>query len=405
MMECGVTSNGLRVLVHTSHGANVECCGIMVNAGSRDEDTDREGLAHFVEHTLFKGTTKRRAWHILNRMESVGGELNAYTNKEETTVYTVAPSGHFDRSCELLADIVINSDFPEGELEKERDVVCDEIDSYRDVPSEMIFDEVDERLWKGSTLAHNVLGTKDTVGRFTSKDCRNWLDEMFTPGNSVFYYTGPLEMNRVVKIVDRYFAGYDRPDRVIRRDKPLYADTYNEEMIIESHQCHAAESFRLPGLDYDLLPEVNLICNILGGPGMNSRLNVSLREKRGLVYTVDMSTSVCTDVGSATVYYGCDPKDFARCHQLVSREIEALISKGISTRTLDAARRQYTGQLVVGSDNRESMIMGCARSMLLRGKVQTHKEVIDRLNAITPDSLMEAAKWFGLDKMSTLRLD
>lgn len=159
MMECGVTSKGLRVLVHTSHGANVECCGIMVNAGSRDEDTGREGLAHFVEHTLFKGTAKRRAWHILNRMESVGGELNAYTNKEETTVYTVAPSGHFDRSCELLADIVINSDFPEGELEKERDVVCDEIDSYRDVPSEMIFDEVDERLWRGATLAHNVLGT------------------------------------------------------------------------------------------------------------------------------------------------------------------------------------------------------------------------------------------------------
>ena len=204
-----MTSNGLRVLVHTVPSANVECCGIMVNAGSRDEDCRREGLAHFVEHTLFKGTSKRRAWHILNRMESVGGELNAYTNKEETTVYTVAPSGHFDRSCELLADIVVSSEFPCNELEKERDVVCDEIDSYRDVPSEMIFDEVDERLWKGSTLSHNVLGTKSTVGRFTSKDCQEWLNEMFTPANSVFYYTGAMSPCSVIKKVEKYFAAAD----------------------------------------------------------------------------------------------------------------------------------------------------------------------------------------------------
>ena len=404
MMECGLTSNGLRVLVHTASGANVECCGIMVNVGSRDEDTSREGLAHFVEHTLFKGTAKRRAWHILNRMESVGGELNAYTNKEETTVYTVAPSGHFDRSCELLADIVINSCFPDGELEKERDVVCDEIDSYRDVPSEMIFDEVDERLWKGSSLAHNVLGTKDTVGSFTSEDCRRWLDEMFTPGNSVFYYTGAMKAADVIRKVEKYFAGYARPDRVISRGKPENSAVYDEHLKIDSHQCHAAESFRLPGLGYELMPEINLLCNILGGPGMNSRLNVSLREKRGLVYTVDMSTSICTDVGSATIYYGCDLKDFSRCHHFVAQELGSLQANGVSPRALDAARRQYTGQLVVGSDNRESMIMGCARSMLLRGKVHTHKEIIDRLNAITPESLVEASKWFSIDRMSTLRL-
>ena len=403
-MECGVTSNGLRVLVHTVPSANVECCGIMVNAGSRDEDCRREGLAHFVEHTLFKGTSKRRAWHILNRMESVGGELNAYTNKEETTVYTVAPSGHFDRSCELLADIVVNSEFPCNELEKERDVVCDEIDSYRDVPSEMIFDEVDERLWKGSTLSHNVLGTKSTVGRFTSKDCQEWLNEMFTPANSVFYYPGAMSPCSVIKKVEKYFAGYDRADRKINRSTPDCTEIYFDRMKIDSHQCHAAETFRLPGLSYELMPEINLLCNILGGSGMNSRLNVSLREKRGLVYTVDMSTSICTDVGSATVYFGCDPKDFNKCHQLVSKEIDAFSSFKISQRTLDAAKRQYMGQLVVGSENRESMIMGCARSQLLKGKVQSRKEIMDRLNAITTESLKEASKWFSTDRMSTLIL-
>ncbi len=403
-MECGVTDKGLRVLVHTVAAANVECCGIMVNAGSRDEEPGREGLAHFVEHTLFKGTGNRRAWHILNRMESVGGELNAYTNKEETTVYTVAPSGHFNRSCELLADIVINSGFPASELEKERDVVCDEIDSYCDVPSEMIFDEVDERLWKGSSLAHNVLGTKKTVGSFTTQDCKDWLNEMFTPGHSVFYYTGPLTLTAVMSKVERYFAGYDRKDRVIARQRPDNSVVYFDKMKIESHQCHVAESFRLPGLNYDLLPEINLLCNILGGPGMNSRLNVSLREKRGLVYTVDMSTSVCTDVGSATVYYGCDPEDFEKCHHLVAHEIESIIEKPLTQRALDSARRQYTGQLVVGSENRESMIMGCARSLLLRGKVLTNKEMLDRLNIITPESLSVAAKWFATDSMCTLRL-
>lgn len=403
-MEYGVTDKGLRVLVHTVAAANVECCGIMVNAGSRDEEPGREGLAHFVEHTLFKGTGNRRAWHILNRMESVGGELNAYTNKEETTVYTVAPSGHFNRSCELLSDIVINSEFPASEIEKERDVVCDEIDSYCDVPSEMIFDEVDERLWKGSSLAHNVLGTKATVGSFTTQDCKNWLNEMFTPGNSVFYYTGPLTLAVVMSKVERYFAGYDRKDRIIARKCPDNSVVYFDKMKIESHQCHVAESFRLPGLNYELLPEINLLCNILGGPGMNSRLNVSLREKRGLVYTVDMSTSVCTDVGSATVYYGCDPEDFEKCHNLVAHEIESLMQKPLTQRALDSARRQYTGQLVVGSENRESMIMGCARSLLLRGKVLTNKEMLDRLNVITPESLSVAAKWFDTARMSTLRL-
>lgn len=403
-MECGATSNGLRVLCHTTATSGVECCGIMVNAGSRDEARDREGLAHFVEHTLFKGTLRRRAWHILNRMESVGGELNAYTNKEETTVYTVAPSGHFDRSCELIADIVINSDFPANELEKERDVVCDEIDSYRDVPSEMIFDEVDERLWKGSSLAHNVLGSKTTVDGFSSLDCKKWLTEMFTPGNSVFYYTGSLTLQQVLKKVERYFANYNRIDRIIKRVLPDCDTVYFDKMNIESHQCHVAESFRLPGLNYEFLPEINLLCNILGGPGMNSRLNVTLREKRGLVYTVDMSTSICTDVGSATVYYGCDPKDFEKCHTLVRQEIASFMEKSMTQRGLDAARRQYTGQLVVGSENRESMIMGCARSLLLRGKVLTHREMLDRLNAITPETLKKAAEWFDTSRMSTLRL-
>lgn len=404
-MEYGVTSNGLRVLVHTRSGADVECCGIMVNAGSRDEDATREGLAHFVEHTLFKGTSKRRAWHILNRMESVGGELNAYTNKEETTVYTIAPSGHFDRSCELLADIVINSEFPESELEKERDVVCEEIDSYRDMPSEMIFDEVDERLWKGSTLAHNVLGRKSIVRSFTSNDCRNWLENMFTPGNSVFYYTGCMNIAGVIKRVEKYFSEYNRKDRAIERKTPDNKDAYYDVMKIESHQSHVAETFRLPGLGYRLMPEINLICNILGGPGMNSRLNVSLREKRGLVYTVDMSTSICTDVGSATVYFGCDSKDFSKCHELVRREIDRLANEEITGKVLQSARRQYIGQLIVGSENRESMIMGCARLLLLRGKVQTQKEVIDRLNAISPESLKEATKWFCTDQMSTLLLN
>ena len=392
---------GLRIVVDHRPAAEVDHCGLAVNAGSRDERPEQYGLAHFVEHTIFKGTRRRRSWHILNRMEAVGGELNAYTTKEETMLYSTFPSGNLSRALDLMADLVTDSLFPARELEKERQVVEDEIDTYLDIPSEGIYDDFDELIFKGSQLAHPILGTRATLAGLGSQACREWLETFYVPDNMVLFYSGRTSPERFVRMAERYFSGLTRTSVRPARVAPAPVPRFDETESIESHQAHTLLGCVIPGITSPDRYAMALLTNILGGPGMNSMLNVALREKRGLVYAVDASTSILTDCGLLTIYYGCDPEDSARCRKLVLDTITGLADRQLTARQLDAAKKQYLGQLTVGSLNTEQLALGMARSTMLTGRVRPRREINEAIMAVTPAKISEIAS--GL-RMSTLTL-
>lgn len=385
--------NGLRLVTAHYPGSAVEYFGVAVNVGSAHETERRHGLAHFVEHCIFKGTQHHSSNYIINRIESIGGELNAYTNKEETVVYSVAPAGNLRRCASLIAEIVTSSVFPDEEIDKERGVISEEIDSYLDAPAEAIFDEVDERLFKGTSLAHNILGTKESIANFSSVDCQEWLNRYFIPANSVIFYSGPLSHLRVRRLVERAFGKYVRPGISIPGAVvDIKGQLFNEKINLGlCHQCHVATAFRIPGIDDLRQPELLLLANILGGPGMNSWLNLSMREKRGLVYTVEASTSFYQNAGSFVIYYGCDHEDLNTCRRLVTSSLKKISEKQLTERQLQAAKNQYMGQLTISLENRENSIMAAARSLLCRGYILKAEELQSKMAAVTPGSLLEAA--------------
>lgn len=390
---CYITfPSGLR-MVYLREQSMVEYCGLAVNAGSRDESPAEFGLAHFVEHTIFKGTKHRKAWHIINRMEAVGGELNAYTTKEETMVYSMFPAGNLTRAAELIFDLAANSQFPDNELDKEREVVADEINSYLDTPSEAVFDDFEDMIFAGSALGHNILGSVETVAKLTSADCRNYLHRYYTPDNMVFFYSGPTSLTVVEKLVSRLSSMLPSGNVERKpRETPPAVMRFATSNDIGSHQSHTIIGTRLPGM-YDVDRQaLALLTNILGGPGMNSLLNVSLRERRGLVYSVDASTAMFTDTGLFTIYFGCDPDDSSRCVKLALREIDRLAESPMSQRALTRAKKQFLGQLTVGSENREQSILGAARATLYYGKALTPGQVRDRVMQVTPDRLLSLAR-------------
>ncbi|MCM1518584.1 MAG: insulinase family protein [Pseudoflavonifractor sp.] len=396
-----ILPNGLRI-VHRPCAGAVEYCGLTVDAGSRDEAADRHGLAHFVEHTIFKGTDKRKSWHIINRMEAVGGELNAFTTKEETTLYSVFPAGNLDRAVELQADLVSRSRFPQAEIDREREVVADEINSYLDTPSEAVFDDFDDLIYAGSALGHNILGTVEAIDRLTPEVCREYLSALYVPYNMVFFYMGPASPDTVTRIAERRLGQLDHPMPPRTRTTPPVLPPFHQRRAIDSHQAHTVVGTRIPGIHDDKRHVTALLTNIVGGPGMNSLLNVALRERRGLVYTVDASTTLYSDCGTFTIYFGCDPADTDRCLRIIKGEIDRLADKGLSPRALAAAKKQYLGQLTVGADNREQLALSTARATLYNGRAMTPGEIAGRIAAVTTDDIREAAAMVAMDRCSTL---
>lgn len=281
--------SGLRLVYIQHHGVGAGIFGITVGAGSSDEGPGTYGLAHLVEHTIFKGTLRRRPWHIINRMEAVGGELNAFTTKEETTVYTIFPQGAAARAIELVADLAINSQFPEGELDKEREVVIDEINSYRDTPSEAVYDDFEDMVYAGTPLGHNILGSAATVATLGSKDCRDFLHRHYTVGNMVVFYSGPQSSNHIADLVERCFEGLPQGAGKKKAVTNSFTAKSAEVTIDGLHQSHVVLGIEVDSLYGDGRYADGLFSNLMGGPGMNSLLNVELRERRGLVYTVESS--------------------------------------------------------------------------------------------------------------------
>lgn len=395
--------NGLRVVCRQAP-IPVEYFGVTVNSGSRDELPDRHGLAHFVEHTIFKGTQRRRSYHVINRMESVGGELNAFTTKEETTIYSVAPRGNLVRAAELIADLVGNSVFPRQEIERERDVVRDEIDSYLDSPSEAVYDDFEDLIFAGSQLGHNILGTREALDGFTPEVCRDYITSNFTASRMVAFYVGPVTPERVRSVIERHFGGLPSVVRPLDRVVPEAVAPFSVEKRIDSHQAHTVIGARVGGLYSDDRFTLGVITNILGGPGMNSRLNVALRERRGLVYVVDASVSLMSDCGLFTVYYGCDPSDNRRCRDLVMKELARIGREPMTERALTAAKNQYLGQLIVASDNHEQTALSWARTTMFLDRIPTPAEVRERIEAITPADVVRVAQAIAPDGVSSLTL-
>lgn len=404
-METYCLDNGLRV-VHIEHHSRIEYCGVAVRAGSRDERPDEYGLAHFVEHTIFKGTENRSASRIINHLEAVGGELNAYTTKEETYVYSVIPQGFFNRAIDLIADLVLNSRFPDQELDKEREVVAEEIDSYLDSPSESVFDDFDDLIFAGTSLGHNILGSRQTLDSFDSSKCRGFIDRFYSAPNMVFFYYGPLPAAKVRSAIESKFNRL--PTHSVAHEYSLAgipARPFNTRRADEdNHQAHTLMGAIIPSLYSPERFAMALLNNILGGPGMNSRLNVALRERRGLVYSVDSSTALYSDIGLLSIYCGSNPEDRDRCVRLINSELRRLAEKPLSERALNAARRQYLGQQIVASGATEQMVLAAARSMLFTGEVMTRERVVDIINSLTPGDMAKAAESLSPSRFSTLTI-
>lgn len=387
--------NGIRVIYSLSDSP-VSYCGFAVKAGSRDEEKDQFGLAHFVEHTLFKGTKKRKAWHILNRMEKVGGELNAYTTKEETFLYSISLSEDTERAIELLGDLFFQSQFPDSELEKEKEVVIDEINSYRDNPSELIYDEFENMLFHACDLGHAILGDEESIGSFSSDSCRLFIKEHYGADNTIFFFYGKTPLKRIQQLTEKYFGGFNVPHvNNHTKDKSALSDIINteRERVEERnlHQSHVMIGCRAYGLHDNNRLGLYLLNNILGGPGMNSRLNLSLREKYGLVYTVDSSLTSYSDTGMLSIYFGCDKESEKRCIRLVNKELRKFREDKLSTSQFASAIKQWKGQLGINTDHRENRALGMGKSFLHYGKYDSLEEMYRKIDALTPNQLLAIA--------------
>ncbi|MDE5980270.1 MAG: insulinase family protein [Muribaculaceae bacterium] len=396
-------SCGMRLVCRKAPLA-LEYFGVAVNSGSRDEKEGEFGLAHFVEHTIFKGTDRRRAGHIINRMEAVGGDLNAFTSKEETNVYSVFPRGNLSRAIDLIADLLANSRFPLKEIDREREVVRDEIDSYLDSPSEAVYDDFEDLFFAGSQLGHNILGNDTDLDRFSPDVCREYLTGNFHGGRMVAYYLGPESAARVSAKVNRGFAGMRSQGRPLDRKEPQPLAPFNVRRETDTHQSHTVVGARLPGLGNPKRDAIALVTNILGGPGMNSRLNVSLRERRGLVYTVEASTTMFSDCGLFNIYFGCDPADRDRCLELVGKELRQMADNPLTAARLAAAKKQYLGQMVVASENLEQGILSTGRALLMTGKVRSRRMMEMAVESLTGDDIAEVAEMLRPEKCSVLSL-
>lgn len=382
--------NGLRI-IHEPSASKVAYCGFAVDVGTRDEGEEEQGMAHFVEHLIFKGTRKRKAWHILNRMENVGGDLNAYTNKEETVIYSAFLTEHFARAFELLADIVFHSTFPPHEIEKETEVIIDEIQSYEDNPSELIFDDFEDLIFRGHPLGRNILGKPELLKKFRSEDAAAFTSRFYHPANTVFFVLGNLDFRKVVRLAEKLVGDLSAKVTDSRRLPPPLYTPRQLTLHKETHQAHVMIGARGYNAYDDRRTALYLLNNILGGPGMNSRLNLSLRERRGLVYNVESNLTSYTDTGTFCIYFGCDPDDLDTCTRLVHRELKRLRDTRLTSLQLLAAQKQLIGQIGVASDNNENNALGMAKMFLHYNRHESPEAVYHRIRQLTPDVLLEVA--------------
>ena len=398
--------NGLR-LIHLPSDSEVVYCGYQVAAGARDELPGEEGMAHFCEHMTFKGTARRNALQIINAIEGLGGELNAFTNKEDTCFYAAISKEHFPQAVDVLTDIVFHSEYPQHEIDKEVEVICDEIESYNDSPAELIYDEFENILFEGHPLGHNILGNAKQLHTYTTGDALRFVRRNYRPDNAVFFVYGDIDFKRLVKLLEKESgAQVHEPVRNHATCDPDYCAPDSGEAItreLNTHQTHVMTGCRAYDYTDPRRLTLYLLNNILGGPGMNARLNISLRERHGLVYTVESSMASYGDCGVWCVYFGCDHHDVRKCCHLVRKELDRVMQKPLSASQLSAAKRQLKGQIAIACDNREQFALDFGRSFLHHGIERDLELLYQRIDAITAKEIQEVAnELFATEKLTTL---
>ena len=446
--------NGLRI-IHLPSDSQVVYCGYQINAGTRNEEPGEEGLAHFCEHVTFKGTERRKAWHILNCLESVGGDLNAYTNKEGTVYYSAILKEHIARAVDLLSDIVFHSVYPQAEIDKEVEVICDEIESYNDSPAELIYDEFENILFKGSPLGHNILGTAEQVRAFKTEDALRFTRKLYRPDNAIFFAYGDIDFKKLVKLIQKALGECPKGRELACSADCKSAETPTEERIAEktptkeriteetptgetpteemeagdanhkvqsskfnvqskvagqtivmqknTHQAHVMIGTRAYDVNDSRRMPLYLLNNMLGGPGMNAKLNLALREHNGLVYTVESTMVAYGDTGTWSIYFGCDEHDVKRCLRLVRKELDKFMQKPLSDAQLKAAKKQIKGQIGVACDNRENFALDFGKSFLHYGWEKNVDRLYEQVDEITAAQIQAVAQeLFDKDRLTTL---
>ena len=394
--------NGIR-LVHQRIPGLVAHCGIIINAGSCDENEDEHGIAHFIEHMLFKGTKKRKAYYILSRLEDVGGELNAYTTKEETAVHASFLKDDYERAVELISDITFNSIFPEKEIEKEKDVVLEEINSYRDNPAELIFDDFEELIFLNQPIGRNILGTPESVKLFSQETIHRFIGNNYNTRKMVFCSVGNIQDEKIVKLFINNFSHIITKNIETPKDKTWI---YKPDSVIkkmDTFQNHCI----IGNLAYDLKDKrrmgMFLLNNILGGQGLNSRLNLTLREKNGLAYNVESNYNPYNDTGIFSIYFGTDSQYLNKSILIALAELKKLRTSKLGTVQLSKAKNQIKGYLARGYENHESLMLSLGKSLLIFNKIDTIEEICKKIDNITASELMETAnEIFEPTKLSTL---
>lgn len=440
--------NGLRI-IHQPSDSKVVYCGYQINAGTRNEEPGEEGLAHFCEHVTFKGTERRKAWHILNCLESVGGDLNAYTNKEGTVYYSAILKEHIARAVDLLTDIVFHSVYPQAEIDKEVEVICDEIESYNDSPAELIYDEFENIIFKGSPLGHNILGTAEQVRSFKTEDALRFTRKLYRPDNAIFFAYGDIDFKKLVKLIRKALADDDSgkvaenaansvgklaeeklpqisqitqisgdensitTEKSVSSVKSVGPENYpsvgkeiaGQTIVMQknTHQAHVMIGTRAYDVNDSRRMPLYLLNNMLGGPGMNAKLNLALREHNGLVYTVESTMVAYGDTGIWSIYFGCDEHDVKRCLRLVRKELDKFMQKPLSEAQLKAAKKQIKGQVGVACDNRENFALDFGKSFLHYGWEKNVDRLYEQVDEITAEQIQAVAQeLFDKDRITTL---
>ena len=394
--------NGIR-LVHLPTASAVAHCGIIINAGSRDELAEEHGVAHFIEHMLFKGTTHRKSYHILSRLEDVGGELNAYTTKEETAIHASFLKEHYTRAVELMADLLFSSTFPPAELEKEKEVVIEEINSYLDNPAEYIFDEFEEMVFPDQPIGRSILGMPATVRSITGDSIRRFIKRNYATSQMVFCSVGAISPKQITALFEKYFGHITHGNGAKRNRAEYRYRPVSLEKKADTWQNHCI----IGNIAYDLHDKrrmgLFMLNNILGGQGMNSRLNLSLREKRGYAYNVESVYNPYTDTGLVTIYFGTDTRNLGRSIDLVHSEIDRLRRQPLGTLQLSRAKNQIKGYLARAYENHESLMLSLGKSLLIFDRIDSMNETFRKIDAVTSTELMETATAiFDKSLLSTL---
>ena len=399
-------ANGLRV-IYEQTDSPVVYCGYVMRVGTRHEQAAESGMAHFIEHMTFKGTEHRRAWQISNGLERVGGELNAYTTKQETVYCATVLRPDFQRAVDLLTDIVFHSTYPQAEIDREVEVICDEIDSFKDSPSELIFDEFESLVFEGCDLGRDILGEADRLRQYRTADALRFTRAHYRPNNAVFYIYGNVDFRRAIRQLERLMA---TAEAVLSQHEP--APTPSALILPPArtvyrdrgtHQAHVLLGCPTYGGRHPHRFALLLLNNILGGPGMNARLNMLMRERAGLVYTVESNYSTYIDVGLWTVYFGCDTDDVDRCLRLVRRELQRMIDQPLTPRQLQAAKKQFIGQIGISREARESYAIGLGKTYAHYDTWRDLDALAQEVDALTSEELQTvAAEVFAADRLSLL---